>query len=72
MYDTPICVHEWYLIDYQSEQVYCYQSEQVYCGVDVDVINKYTIGCVKCNKTKVVDRYDYNEMIDLGLIKKRN
>ena len=61
VYDTPVCVHEWYLIDYQSEQVYC--------GVDVDVVDKYTVGCVKCNKTKVVDQYDYNAMIELGLIK---
>jgi hypothetical protein len=52
------CFHEWKLSDYHS-------------GVDAsfEVFYKYEITCVKCNKSRNVDKYDFDKMKDLGLLK---
>lgn len=54
----PICKHTWELIDYDS-----------YVDSSLAVVKRFKLGCLKCNRDKTVDEYDYGKMNRLGLIK---
>lgn len=48
---TPICLHDWRLIDTRIVDVYN--------GVNIDIERWYTVGCPKCNSRREMDEYRY-------------
>lgn len=50
--NEPICIHSWHLID--TSRVWSYN------GIDADFIDYYEIGCIKCNKRKELNEFDYS------------
>lgn len=55
-----LCLHSWTLADYHG-----------YVDASNDYEHIYTLKCLKCNKTRDIDMYDYYKMQELGLIKER-
>jgi hypothetical protein len=58
---APVCVHDWHLLDTDKDEV---------CnGIDVDFLKRYQVGCIKCNKTKVMDELQFahfERVFDVG------
>lgn len=55
--EKEICFHEWRVIDFVSEIDSSLAYEE-----------HYELGCVKCCRTKIVDKYGFKELVKVGLI----
>lgn len=53
-----VCFHEWKLSDYRT-----------YVDISFESCHVYEITCLKCQKSREIDEYEYNKMKLLGLIK---
>ena len=58
----PICLHEWHLID---TYVSYYDT-----GVSIDSEKRYKIACLKCNRIRDMNEYDYDHFGSVFEIKK--
>ncbi|MFA1821202.1 hypothetical protein ACDX78_13680 [Virgibacillus oceani] len=57
-----VCVHDWYLIDTRKTEHYN--------GIDIDFLNFYTIGCVKCNERREMDEFSFSHFKNTFKVKK--